>query len=244
MAHRHPDQPVVFFVAGFETTIAPIAGLIEAGLPDNLFLQMAARRTRPVVAMLLEKHDAASFDALIAPGHVASIMGADEWRFVVEKHGLPAAVAGFTPESILAAIHSVLRQQLDSAPELANCYPQVVSAEGNRRAQQLLEKHFTIADAPWRGIGSLPDSGFELASRHEAHNADKVLSLEERDYPRAGQMPPGCACAEVVLGQIRPHECPLYGKGCQPRNPVGPCMVSDEGACRIWWSAGIGRAAA
>ncbi|MFP4154926.1 MAG: hydrogenase formation protein HypD [Halothiobacillaceae bacterium] len=246
LARREPGRPVVFFAAGFETTTAPVAAMIEAGLPENLFLLTATRRTWPSVAMLLadERPGARPLDALIAPGHVATIMGAEEWRFVVDRHGLPTAVAGFTAESILDAILTVLEQHLDEAPALTNCYPQVVRPQGNPRARALLTRHFDVSDAKWRGIGILPDSGLSLSARHDAHNAEKAFTLEADSHPRIGQMPPGCACADVVLGRIRPHECPLYGAGCRPENPVGPCMVSDEGACRIWWSAGINQPAA
>ncbi|MGC9456574.1 MAG: hydrogenase formation protein HypD [Halothiobacillaceae bacterium] len=241
LARRFPDRQVVFFAAGFETTTAPLAAMIEAGLPDNLFLLTATRQTWPAVAMLLADGQPGSrpLDALIAPGHVATIMGAEQWRFVVDRHGLPTAVAGFTAESILDAIAAVLEQHLENRPALTNCYPDVVRHEGNPRARALLERHFDVTDAHWRGIGTLPDSGLSLNAHLDAHNAERIFPLEAQDHPRAGQMPPGCACADVVLGRVRPHECPLYGEGCRPDNPVGPCMVSDEGACRIWWSAGI-----
>jgi len=184
--------------------------------------------------------DTPAFNALIAPGHVATIMGAEQWRFVVEQHQIPTAVAGFTTESLLSAIYSVLRQLLDDTLLLDNCYPQVVTAEGNRKAQQLLHTSFRVIDAPWRGIRVIAQSGFELNAALAAHNA----RLRFPDYvsaarKNAGAMPAGCDCASVVLGKIKPNECRLYGTACTPRQPVGPCMVSDEGACRIWWASGI-----
>lgn len=239
IAKAHPASTVVFFVAGFETTCAPVAAMLTEGIPKNLLLLMSGRLTWPIVDRLLTS-DTPAFDALIAPGHVATIMGADEWRFVVEQHHLPTAVAGFTSESLLAAIYSVLRQFIEQKMFLDNCYTQVVNAEGNRLAKQLINTTLDIVDAPWRGIGVVPQSGYELTSTLAEHNARLHFpAYADAARQRAGLMPPGCDCAKVVLGKIKPLECRIYGEPCTPRNPIGPCMVSDEGACRIWWAAGL-----
>jgi hydrogenase expression/formation protein HypD len=238
-AKENPEKTVVFFVAGFETTCAPVAAMLAEGIPDNLFILMSGRLTWPAVAMLLDS-DKPGFDALIAPGHVATIMGSKEWQFVVDQHQLPAAVSGFTSESLLAATYSVLRQLLENKIFLDNCYTQVVTTEGNQMAQMLLHSTLKIIDAPWRGIGIIPKSGYELTDKLATHNAriryPKYVDLARKN---ADTMPPGCDCAKVVLGKIKPTECLLYGVSCKPRNPIGPCMVSDEGACRIWWSSGL-----
>lgn len=237
VARANPDRPVVFFAAGFETTTAPVAAMLLDAPPANLFLLLSARRTWPAVAMLLESGQPC-FDALLAPGHVATIMGGDEWRFVVEQHGMPAAVAGFTPESLLAATYSVLRQVVEGKRFLDNCYPQVVHPGGNLLAQQQVLQTMEIVDARWRGIGVIPRSGYQIRPAFAAHDARLHFSFDEDgSRRRAGQMPPGCDCAKVVLGMIYPDGCRLYGRACTPRAPVGPCMVSDEGACRIWWTS-------
>jgi hydrogenase expression/formation protein HypD len=235
IASDQPQQTTVFLAAGFETTTAPLAAQVLQGLPENLLLLMAGRLTWPAVAMLLDS-GRANFDALIAPGHVSAIMGAQEWQFVSTDHGLPAAVAGFSSESLLAAIHTLLLQRLEGRAELQNCYPEVVQWQGNATAQAMLQQVFSVTDAPWRGIGTIRASGYELHSEWHAHDAWRQLSdYRSESRRRAGEMPPGCACSEVVLGQRYPDQCPLYGKACTPASPVGPCMVSDEGACRIWW---------
>jgi hydrogenase expression/formation protein HypD len=229
----------VFFAAGFETTTAPVAGMLAEGVPDNLSVLLSGRLTWPAVAMLLESGQP-GFDALIAPGHVATVMGPEEWRFVVDRHGLPAAIAGFTPESLLAAIYSVLRQRLEGQRFLDNCYPEAVRPGGNPTARRQLEQVMQVVDAAWRGIGVIPRSGFALRSRYGAHDARvRFPDAEQVARKRAGAMPPGCDCARVVLGKVYPNQCVLYGKACTPRRPIGPCMVSDEGACRIWWSSGV-----
>ena len=235
MAREQPRKKVVFLAAGFETTTAPLAAQVLQGLPPNLLLLMAGRLTWPAVAMLLQDGGAA-FDALIAPGHVAAVMGAEQWRFVSDRHQLPAAVAGFSSESLLAALYAVCQQRLEGTATLHNCYPEVVRPEGNHAAQRMLQQVFTVQDATWRGIGTISASGYFLRPAWQAHDAAHQLpDYREESRRRAGEMPPGCGCTEVVLGRLYPDQCPLYGKACTPAEPVGPCMVSDEGACRIWW---------
>ena len=248
IAREAAPRPVVFFAAGFETTMAPVAAMLAEGAPRNLYLLLAGRLTWPAVAMLLES-GRPGFDALVAPGHVSTVMGPEEWRFVPERHGIPAAVAGFTPESLLAAFWSVLRQHAEGRAFLDNRYAEVARPGGNPSARRLLAEVMEVADAPWRGIGTIPRSGLRLRGRWRAHDARaRFPAPAGGPRRRAGEMPPGCDCAQVVLGRIYPDQCRLYGRACTPRRPVGPCMVSDEGACRIWWAGGVragaGRAAA
>ncbi|GAA5265893.1 hydrogenase expression/formation protein HypD [Acidiphilium sp. MT5] len=238
IARAEPQREIVFFVAGFETTSAPVAAMLAEGVPDNLTVLLAARLTWPAVEMLLHD-DQSTLDALIAPGHVATIMGANEWSFIAERYCLPVAVAGFTAESLLAALYSVLRQYVEGGPFLDNCYPELVTANGNREAKRLLAEIFEIIPAMWRGIGIIPDSGFGLRGPWQRHDARLRHTIRTQARPHAGAMPPGCDCASVVLGRITPDHCRLYGKGCTPTHPIGPCMVSDEGACHIWWQSGV-----
>jgi len=253
LARARPERDVVFFAAGFETTTAPVAGLLARGLqtddedqrlPPNLTVLLSGRLTWPAVALLLDS-ETPGFDALVAPGHVSTVMGPEEWAFVPERHGIPAAVAGFTPDSLLAATYSVLRQVIEGKPFLDNCYRQVAKAGGNPTAKAVLNEVMDVTDATWRGIGVIPRSGFALKRELAALDARVRFSIEpEQDRKRAGEMPPGCDCARVVLGKIYPNQCILYGRACTPRKPIGPCMVSDEGACRIWWASGVREPAA
>jgi hydrogenase expression/formation protein HypD len=238
IADENPDRKVVFFAAGFETTTAPVAAMLAEGAPDNLLVLLSGRLTWPAVAMLLESGKP-GFDALIAPGHVSTVMGPEEWTFVADRHGIPAAVAGFRPDTLLAAMVSVLTQFVAGKPALDNCYPEVVRPGGNPGAKFHLSSVMQITDANWRGIGIIPDSGYALREAYASHDARLHFpSYADDSRKRVGEMPPGCDCANVVLGKTYPNQCRLYGLACTPRKPVGPCMVSDEGACRIWWSAG------
>lgn len=239
IATTNSHRSVVFFAAGFETTTAPVAAMMAEGLPANLSILLSGRLTWPAVAMLLAS-ETAGFDALIAPGHVSTVMGPEDWGFVVQKHGLATAIAGFTPVSLLAATYSVLRQTIEGNVFLDNCYPEAVRAGGNATARHHLYQTMDVVDATWRGVGTIPASGFALKPDYAAHDARcQWPDYNETARKRAGQMPPGCDCARVVLGKIYPNECILFGRACTPRTPIGPCMVSDEGACRIWWSTGV-----
>ncbi len=231
------DKPVVFFAAGFETTILPVISMLVQGVPENLFVLMSGRLTWPAVSMLLDSGEP-GFDALIAPGHVSTVMGPEEWNFVPEKHHIPAAIAGFSSISLLVAFYSTLRQLQENKCFLDNCYPEVVTNGGNVTGKQHLAQVTDIVDANWRGVGIIPKSGFALKESYSVHDARVAFpSYADPNRECLGEMPAGCDCAKVVLGKIYPNECRLYGK-CNPREPVGPCMVSDEGACRIWWSNG------
>lgn len=236
LARKHPGKKIIFFAAGFETTTAPVAAMIAEGLPENLFILLSGRLTWPAVSMLLQS-DQPGFNGLIAPGHVSTVMGPQEWQFIIDKYKLPVAIAGFEPESMLAALYSVLRQKLENRVFLDNCYPQVVQENGNLTAQHFLKSTMEITDSNWRGIGVIPESGFSLRTEYAEHDA----RLQFKDYSddsrrRIGEMPAGCDCAKVVLGKIYPDQCRLYGDACKPESPLGPCMVSDEGACHIWWN--------
>jgi len=242
LALANPARQVVFFAAGFETTTAPVAAMLAQGVPANLSVLLSARLTWPAVNMLLHE-DNSALDALIAPGHVAAVMGAEEWRFIPETYHLPVAVAGFSANSLLAALYSVLRQTLAGKPLLDNCYAELVRPEGNLRAQALMAEVLEVQDANWRGIGVIPKSGFALRGDWQRYDARARFDVTALPRRHAGEMPPGCDCAAVVLGKKQPNQCKLYGRACTPQSPVGPCMVSDEGACHIWWQAGTSAAA-
>ena len=177
-------------------------------------------------------------DGIVAPGHVATIMGSEEWHFINTEFSLPCAIGGFTESSLLAAIYSIVRQKIHHKLTLENCYKIVVKKQGNQHAQQIIHRCFEVTSANWRGVGEIPDSGFSLKPHYAAFDALlKYQALIPEDVTPQ-QMPAGCDCSEVVLGKLSPMECKLYQTACTPMNPVGPCMVSDEGACHIWWSAG------
>ena len=168
-------------------------------------------------------------------------MGPEEWEFVPRDHGMPTAVAGFAPESLLAALYSVLRQKLEGKCFLDNCYPQVVRPGGNADGEALhRRRRWTSSTATGAASAPIPESGYVLKPQYAAHDSRVQLpSYTEMARKRAGEMPPGCDCARVVLGRSTRTSAASTALACTPRQPVGPCMVSDEGACRIWWADGV-----
>jgi hydrogenase expression/formation protein HypD len=234
LAQRYPQDKIIFLAAGFETTMAPVAAMLAQNPPSNIYLLLAGRLTYPIVRQLLTSGQS-QFDALIAPGHVATIMGAEEWSFVSDEFNLPCAVAGFEIEDFLGACLNVLRQKIQGDSRNTNTYERVAKQHGNAFAQKVLAEEFKIIDAQWRGIGMVEHSGFKLADHQQARDARQFIEHVDD----SNLMPQGCDCAQVVLGQIYPDQCPLYGRTCTPSRPVGPCMVSDEGACQLWWANGV-----
>lgn len=234
LALNTPKRQIILFAAGFETTMAPVAAMVAEEIPNNLQFLLTGRRTWPAVAMLLATEQP-GFDALVAPGHVATVMGAVEWNFVADQYKIPTAIAGFTPVSLLAAIYSILRQLQEQCPFLDNCYPEAVRTDGNGTAKRYLQQVFNVVDAKWRGIGNISQSGFTFASDYSRIDARLTYpSYTNVASNRLGAMPPGCECAKVLLGKLSPSGCRLFGTACRPSHPVGPCMVSDEGACQVW----------
>lgn len=233
VAKENPDRNVVFFSVGFETTTAPTAAFIEMGLPKNVFLLTSQKLTPKIMEVLVEDSDV-GVDAFIAPGHVSAIVGSNAWKIFPEKYRIPTVVAGFEPDNLLLGILKVLLQIKEGRAELENVYKAVVRPEGNKRAQDLIYKYFEVADVNWRGIGNIPESGLELREEYSHINAKFVFNLPEIKEEKI----PGCICDKVVLGKAYPSECKLFGTVCTPRNPKGPCMVSLEGACNIWYRFG------
>lgn len=226
-AGEDPSRPVVFFSVGFETTAAPVAAVIAGGMPENLYLYTCHRYVPPAVeALTALAGDMAGF---LLPGHASVITGTGPYAVLASKYHKAAAVGGFQPVDILTALLSILRQVLTGRPTAANCYPRAVREGGNPKAQELLGRVFVRGDAEWRGLGVLKGTGLELSPEYGPRDARKRFGV---DQAPAVEEPEGCRCPEVLLGRVRPADCPLFGRGCTPRSPVGPCMVSGEGTCR------------
>lgn len=231
LAAAHPEQQFVMAAVGFETTAPAYALLLEELLARGIknVRLLTALKTMPAVLDFVCAREAV--DGFLAPGHVSAITGADSFRPLCEQYHKPFVVAGFTAEHLLLAIYGLVRQLAAGEYKVQNFYPSVVTAAGNTAARQLLARYFEPAPADWRGIGRLAASGLVLKAEYADYDAGS------RDLA-ADQMPAGCSCGEVILGRIQPPACPRFGRSCTPQCPLGPCMVSGEGACRIWYEAG------
>ncbi len=239
LAREEPEQQVVFVSVGFETTTPTIAATLlqAAGLGvDNFSILVGNKVMIPPLRALMNDPEL-HLDGLLCPGHVSVIIGADSYGFLAEEYGLACAVAGFEPTDILQGILELARQVREGKARVANCYGRAVRGSGNGRARQLVEELFMPADVAWRGLGTIPASGLELRPGFADFDALHRFGLSMARSPE----PPGCRCGEVLRGICRPGDCPLFGSGCTPARPVGPCMVSSEGTCAAWFRYGDSR---
>ena len=236
-ARRQPEREIVFFGAGFETTIPAIAITVEKASQEGLenFTVLPALWLIPPALRAVLSSGESAVSGFIYPGHVSAVIGTRPYEFVAKEFGLPGAVAGFEPGDILLAVRSILNQIQEARPRVALEYSRVVREEGNPLAVAAMDRILEPADATWRGLGLIPRSGLRLREKFAAHEAQNRHGLrikaEDRDLPH-------CRCGEVLRGITAPGECPLFGKKCSPDSPLGPCMVSFEGACLIHYKFG------
>jgi hydrogenase expression/formation protein HypD len=240
LAEADPGRQVVFFSAGFETTVVAVAAMLRRGVPDNLSIIEANYYTPPATSLLptLEGFDIEGF---ILPGHAVTITGLRVYEHLPQL-GIACASGGFEPVDVLASIASLLEQIGAGSPTVTNPYGRLVKVDGNERAKAELDEVFELAPMRWRGIAEIPASGYKLRERFwHASAARRFARSLDRSALRGSEHPKGCRCAEVTLGQIRPDACGVFGTRCTPDSPYGPCMVSHEGTCRAWYSYGMHR---
>lgn len=240
-ARREPGREVVFFGAGFETTIPAIAYTAKRAIAEgigNFSVLPALWLIPPALRAILEAGEIA-VTGFLYPGHVSAVIGAAPYEFVARDYGIPGAIAGFEPGDMLLAIRSVLDQAAAGKPEVAHEYRRAIGREGNAVARALMAEVLEPFDAVWRGLGRIPRSGLRLAGEYAGLDAGRryggAAEGGEKDLA-------GCRCGEVLRGLIRPEACRLFGKKCRPDSPLGPCMVSYEGACLIHFKYGPWRA--
>ncbi len=238
-ARREPARPVVFYGAGFETTIPAIAYTVRQAAAEglrNYSVLPALWLVPPALRAVLEAKEV-GVDGFIYPGHVSAVIGAEPYEFVAREFGVPGAIAGFEPGDILLAVRSVLDQALEGRPRVALEYARAIGRDGNPVARALMAEVCEPADACWRGLGTIPRSGLKLKDGFAAFDAAPRFGLK---IEAAGEDLAGCRCGDVLRGVIRPKGCPRFGKTCRPESPLGPCMVSYEGACLIHFKYGDG----
>ena len=216
------EHVYIFCAVGFETTAPVYAALLaqaeEEGI-RNIRLLTSLKTMPRAITQVSE-----GIDGFLAPGHVAVITGAGEYRRLAEKTGIPFVVSGFQGEELIASIYALVRLAERKKGGFLNLYPQAVSEEGNEKAGEAVRHYFEKDDAGWRGMGVIPDSGLYLRKEFSGYDAGSRSLINDREAE-------GCRCADIITGKIRPGECPLFCKACTPKHPIGACMVSQEGAC-------------
>ena len=239
LAKGNPDKMIVFVAVGFEATAPSTAVVVKeaaAGSIDNFCILSGHKLVVPAMrALLSEKNH--NIDAFLCPGHVSVIIGYRSFAEIVEDFDRPCVVAGFEPIQIIEGLGEICRQLAAGVAELKSVYTAVVTEQGNTTAQKIIAECFEVADGCWRGLGKIEKGTLKLREKYSRFDALKRLNITETSTEDTS----GCRCGEVLCGLIEPVECGLFGQSCTPQEPVGPCMVSSEGACSAWFKYAPGR---
>lgn len=242
LAEKHNNSQVVFLGVGFETTAPAVAATVLRARQKGVknFSVLSAHRLVPPAVRALLAGKGFRAGAMLLPGHVIALTGTRPFDFIPCDYGIPAAVAGFEPTEILAALtylagrHAAFEPGQQNFHKVKNLYPRLVDEDGNKTAMNMVAKVFRTTPARWRGLGEIAGSGLELSDEYSLFDAKKVFGLAEKNVPD----PPGCRCGLVIVGELSPPDCPMFGKACTPESPAGPCMVSTEGSCAAYYKYG------
>jgi len=236
MAREQPDRAVIFLGIGFETTAPTVAATVlqaDAEGLDNFYVLSLHKLTPPATCAILDAGEV-NLAGIIGPGHVTTIIGSEAWEFLPREYGVPCAVAGFEPLDILRSVAALVEMAEDGQAAVANTYSRCVRPEGNQRALDIVYRIFEVSEADWRGLGRVPASGLALRPEYARFNAALAFPVD----PGPTREHKGCRCGDLLRGVAEPPDCPLFRGVCTPAHPIGPCMVSTEGACAAWFRYG------
>ena len=233
IAKDNKEKDIIFMSVGFETTTPMAAAAIINTPPKNFSILSCHRVVPPALKSIIEMGEL-KLNGIIEPGHVSTIIGSKPYEFITKNYGIPQVIAGFEPLDLLMGVWLLVEQIENGEPKVENEYLRAVREEGNIKAQKVVENVFESRDIKWRGFPVISGSGLKLRDEFEEYDARKkyekdLEDLKNKEFPE----PKGCRCGEVLRGVISSKECPLFGNKCIPNNPVGPCMVSNEGSCNI-----------
>ncbi len=232
---RKTDEDIVFFATGFETTAVATAAVIVSDPPRNFSVLSAHKYIPPAMEIVAEMPES-RVEGFLAAGHAATITGTAIFEPFVERHKLPVVVAGFEPLDILAGLVELVTLIRNGTPRVVNAFPRCVSREGNLNAQELLWRVFRPIGGRWRGIAHVPNGNLRLRDEYAHVDARRkyeinVTALWDFSPPQLANQ---CICGDIMAGIRNPNDCRLFNKECVPETPVGACMVSNEGTCKIW----------
>lgn len=236
LAKDNPQKTVVFIAVGFETTAPATAVVVKEAATasiDNFCILSGHKLVVPAMRALLSGMNN-KIDAFLCPGHVSVIIGYGAFAEIVEDFGRPCVVAGFEAVQIIEGLAEICSQLSNGKAELKSMYSAVVTEKGNAAAQHVIDECFEPVDGYWRGLGKIEESTLKLRDKYEQFNAFRRFGIIESPVEERK----GCRCGEVLCGLIEPPQCALFGQSCTPQEPVGPCMVSSEGACAAWFKYG------
>ncbi|MCI0444368.1 hydrogenase formation protein HypD [bacterium] len=236
IARANPDKKVVFFAIGFETTAPANAMSVwharNAGI-KNYSILVSHVLVPPAMTAILQS-PLNRVQGFLGPGHVCAVMGYKEYEPVAARYKVPIVITGFEPVDLLQGTLMVVKQLESGKAEVENQYSRVITREGNPAAQELVNKVFEVCDRKWRGVGTIPKSGYKLQFDFRDHDAERIFEVEEIDTQESSL----CISGLVLKGVKKPHDCPAFGKECNPDHPLGATMVSAEGACAAYYTYG------
>ncbi len=233
IAKENPQYNVVFLAIGFETTAPTVALSIEMAYKENIknYSILSSIKTMPNTMKALVVDEEININGFICPGHVSTIIGEKPYGFLAKDYNIPAVIAGFETVDILMALYSLLEMLENGEYKVKNHYSRLVSYEGNKKAQEIINNVFETSDSNWRGIGKVEGTGLQLRNKYKDFNAVVKLDIVE-----AQEKPiKGCICGDIIKGKNNPLDCPYFAKTCTPINPIGACMVSEEGTCAAYY---------
>lgn len=236
IARANPEKKVVFFAIGFETT-APANAMLawqaqKQGI-NNVSLLVSHVLVPPSIASILQS-PLNRVQGFLGPGHVCAVVGYREYEPLCKRFKVPIVITGFEPLDILQGTLMVVRQLEEGRADVENEYSRILDRRGNVAAQKLINSVFEISDRKWRGVGSIPKSGYKLRWEFKDYDAEKLFSVKEIDTHE----PEACISGQILRGIKKPHDCPAFGVECNPLHPLGATMVSAEGACAAYYAYG------
>jgi len=236
LARENPDKEVVFFAIGFETTAPANAMAVHLARQQRIsnFSMLVSHVLVPPAISAIMDAPLNRVQAFLAAGHVCSVMGTWQYAPLAKQYGVPIVVTGFEPLDLLEGIRLAVQQLESGRAEVENAYARAVQAEGNLVAQQMIESVFEVTDRKWRGIGSIPNSGWRLRSEYRDWDAEAKFAVGDIHTQESAL----CRSGDVLRGHIKPNQCPAFGKQCTPAKPLGATMVSSEGACAAYYNYG------
>ncbi len=233
IARNNPQKSIILIGIGFETTAPTIAASVLQAKQErilNFYVLSLLKQTPPVIKALLDTGEM-RLDGIIGPGHVSTIIGSNPYEFIPRNYGVGCVISGFEPVDILICIEKLVKQSEVSLPCVEIAYRRAVKPAGNQQALRLIKAVFVSGKADWRGIGIIPNSGYKLRPDFQHFDADRSFEVSLKPVIE----PEGCRCGDIIRGAAKPPDCRLFGKACTPESPVGPCMVSNEGACAAYY---------
>lgn len=233
VAKENVDKEVIFLGIGFETTAPTIALSVEKAYQEKVsnYSVLQSIKTMPAAMRQLVLDEELNIDGFLCPGHVSTVIGVKPYEFLAEEFKIPAVVAGFESGDIVMGIHELLEMIEEKNCEVKNQYTRLVQYGGNTKALAMIDKVFEVTDSVWRGLGKVEGTGLRLKEKYSLFDAEKKLNIKIED----NKVKTGCICGEILKGKKTPPQCKLFGKACNPLNPVGACMVSEEGTCAAYY---------